>query len=1138
MTKRSPVSAEQNIYFDSEQLDETDLTTEQNYNNNFGASLISNQIGDGVLPEVLVPNILFDSSRISGLLDGTAINTQNQPSDNNFGNQLAVSLTGSLVAGKKTIKIAIIGLDFLGNLQVDTLTFKLNETQVTSKHYVSILTILFNDFIGPAGISFNLGGRVVISEVSPLTLSRDPIMVSQDMEPNLFWRDFFVVGAPTLQALLVGALPLYNIDNLNIKISFLQWTSIRSGDVTSQVGEKFLATTNNIQKITLLLGVQNTVVGQATNLAWLGDLIVSIYPLQSAVDCPTDIVPNLPIDYSPSNIPLAQVSFNYSTLQATGVTLDGNAQPVDFVFSNTPVANGDAIIPGQYYVVTVKRSGSASQCDILLATGGSYSNTSWVTNFNGSLWVDQPDQELWFRVYSDSTKISDGQAYETGHGVMIPKTKLNPTTNAQADFSQNDIQFTGNEVFTAVVEATLQQSGTVQDQRTGNDVQSRQQFVPTIKLLDPISLANLEIASEPFIIGVATDQNQKSYNASNSTIVAALHNWNFINNQFVIKIIDDITDGYRYDPNVNSLVSNLINGDFTNAKIIPDLTNSNLYYRISKAELVSMIYGDVNGDGLVDDKDLSILNSLIGANLNVSPPADTQITTNGSTTTVVNGYPVYDKPFSNDTMMTWQVVNPITNSVLASGVDGILLANPNILNLATFESGSFNFTSMPLIGNMKLVITASTNTANIGSFPISGIDTTSAHILDISKLYLTSDIMMQILRADIDGDMMITTNDGYFLEQYIQKSPPFPTSLLPESKIGTQFNVIRLTVDPFIFKDEADTIPDRTDDFPFNASNRATTLHTTPDIFLYDGYFANHDFTHNPVTFNIVKQFSWEPSLIAVNSHVRFVPIIFSSPTGFQQNMGVIDGITYEVFPTSPNYDPGYINAFTPNDLIIGSGELKRTTGVYYKVDFEMGTIVLEIPDGLFGVEKTIDVFGDFVYDNTGHGVTRLGFPAMRFADGSFVQPNALGNGQVQFTAAVQSFSPNTNGLSPEGYTGAIVDGKMGVSMDYATGLLTLNFTNLYQDTVLQTLNTKVQVNVFLKKGGFNNLPIFVDSYKVQNLLSLVSTFSGAGTSGGPIEAVVYVPATPSDWVNPPTTVQGALDRIAALLNSKYGPIP
>jgi hypothetical protein len=165
----------------------------------------------------------------------------------------------------------------------------------------------------------------------------------------------------------------------------------------------------------------------------------------------------------------------------------------------------------------------------------------------------------------------------------------------------------------------------------------------------------------------------------------------------------------------------------------------------------------------------------------------------------------------------------------------------------------------------------------------------------------------------------------------------------------------------------------------------------------------------------------------------------------------------------------------------------------------------------------------------------------MRFSNCSYVTANALANDQIRLSVAVQSFSPNTNGLSSDGYTGAIVDGKMGVNIDYSTGLLTLNFTNLYQDATLQTLSTKVQVNVFLKQGGFNNQPLFVDSAQVQNLLSLVSVFSGANV-GGPSALVnmatdtTYDPGTPSNWSGtPPSTGQEALDRMAALLVSLNG---
>src|SRR5574337_1870404 len=124
MTKRAPVSVLRPIWYDAQQVDETDLSSEQTANDTIDASIINNHIGDGVLPENLVPSVLFDSDLSTGFLDGLPIQTQNQPSDNNLGNQLSVSLSDSKASGHRQVKVGIIGLDFEGNLQYETFYFK------------------------------------------------------------------------------------------------------------------------------------------------------------------------------------------------------------------------------------------------------------------------------------------------------------------------------------------------------------------------------------------------------------------------------------------------------------------------------------------------------------------------------------------------------------------------------------------------------------------------------------------------------------------------------------------------------------------------------------------------------------------------------------------------------------------------------------------------------------------------------------------------------------------------------------------------------------------------------------------------------------------------------------------------------
>jgi len=1094
MTKRTPVTGLKNIWNNSQQVDDSDLILEQDYNDTVTSSTINNHIGSGVLSEALVQGVLFDSADETGFLDGIPVSAHNQPVDYSLGNQLEISLNNSKVAGRKTIKIAIIGLDFNSNLQYETFVFRKNEVQISSKHFTKILTILFNDFIGDSSLSLNLGGHLVIREAKPFALSRSPIMVAQDQQPSLFWRDFFVTTAASLTGLLNTALPYYNIDKLGVYTAGTDQKSILSNDVTTIIGEKFLATTDNIQKVTLLLSVKNSVFGSENDLVWNGDLVVSIYPLQSDLDCPTDIAPNLPIDFSPSNIPLAQISIDYASLQAIGVVLDSVPQPVDFIFSNSPIASGNVLVPGRYYAVTIQRSGAANKCDILIESGTSIIPDSRITTFTGSLWVDISDEQLWFQVWTDAAKVSDGQAYESGHGIILPKVIEDETTQATIDYSKNGLSFRGNEVFRAVLAASTEKSIPVPDQRTGNPILTRQEFVPDIKLLNTIDIANLQETSEPLIIGAISDKNRKFYDSISSVINSTLYSATVINNEMLIRIVDDTTDGYRYDPDVVSLQSNLLLGDLVGAQIIPDGTNANIRYRIAEARLCTYLLGDVNGDGIIDDTDLALLNSYLGTDLTLSPPIAASIITDNVTTTFTNGYATQTQPFTNLFSTDFQLVDS-DGYVVESGSDGVLVADPVDPRLARFTSISVTFNNIVGLSDYKLVVFAPGNDADHGGFDIAGIDSVN-DILTIRKTILTGDSIGEMLRADIDGDFHITDTDGYILNSYISReeltSSPISTypapSTNPYTKVGTTFNVIRIKMEEFV---------DRTDDYSTLYSGRPTVVHPAPDVFLNDSYFVAHDYLSSPIPFTIIKQLTWDESLIVTNSIPRPVPSVFTSSSGFVSNQCEVDGILCSIYDSKPDFDPGRVDVFVPNNIIIGEGgELQRPDGEFYKVDFEVGTIILEIPDGLFGSERTINIVDDFIYDYNGSGHTRLGFPAMKFADCSFVQSDALANDQLRFSVSVQSFSPNTDGLDNNGNYGAIVDGKMGVSVDYASGLLTLNFSNLYEDEILPTLSTKIQIHVYLKKSGFNNRPLFVDSIKVHNMLKLISVFSGANVGG------------------------------------------
>jgi hypothetical protein len=1101
MSTRSPVSNEQNIWFDSSPVDDSDLSLEQNYNNATQTGFINNHVGTGVLPDTLNQATLFDStdpSFIGSLFDGKALYPLAQPTDSNLGNQLEIEISGANLTANKSIKVAIIGLDFNSDLQYDTFVFKANEKQITKKHYTSIALILTNDFIGTTAQSFNLAltdgvitGKLTIKEAKPFALSRDTVMTSQTSEPNLFFRDFFVAGNASLSVMLKAALPLYNIDALNITTGYKSSNILLANDVSSQIGQKFVATTNNIQKITALMSVQNSNQSDASNLVWTGDLVVSVYALQTSVSS-SEVLPNLAIDFTPSNIPIAQLSFNYASLQAMGITLDSNPQPVDFIFSNTSAATGNAIVPGNYYTFTFKRVGSASTCDLMFATGSNESTTTWVSVFTGATWVDLTDESLWHQVHTDSVKITDGQAYESGHGITIPKTQ--PTsTSVDSDFSFDSVYFTGNTMYSAVVSANIKKEGLSQDTRTGQPVYTRQKFVPNVSLLSPVDMTSLSKASDPFVIGTARDYNQKYFDATTALITATNSAWTYVKNQMIFKVITDSSDP-KYNQSVNSLMNSLLAGDLVNAKFTPNTANQAKYYRVGNAELITMVYGDLNGDGIVDESDLELLNGLTGLSLTASPPAATTIsgsTAPDGTVSFVNGYDTFVNPFVSASSVSFIVANKQYGLVYDGYTDGTITPNPSDPTTATFTS-SFDFyalnaglTGGKTLEDCNLIVLSNSTTANYGGFSIASIPTTSLrHSVTIKKNYVNSNKMLQIMAGDIDGDFAITSNDGYLMNNYLNKVLPFPATSSPANKIGTTFNVIRITAEPFNYT--SDSYVNRTDDYPSYQPNRAATMHASADLFKSDTSLENVNYGSLTISVSFTKQLTWRSNLVKTSSLSKIVPSAYTTTAGFRGPPAGLAVRTSQSYPLPTSFDPGTVNKFVPNDLIIGAGQLKNVDGTYHKVDFEVSTITLEIPTNLIGTEKTISIFDAFVSDYTGSGITRLGYRAMKFADGTFVSTSALTKNQIRFDVSMQSFSPNLDAVDNDGYSGIVIDNKMGVSIDYATGLLTLNFADLYQDIVLQTLNTKVQVAVFMKKGGFNNTPTTVSSTELNNLLGLI----------------------------------------------------
>ena len=371
------------------------------------------------------------------------------------------------------------------------------------------------------------------------------------------------------------------------------------GDVTTRVAEKFLAKCNNIQKITILLGVRKSGAVLANYFDWSGELVVSVFELQSTITSPNELVPGLAIEFDPNPIPLTQFSIDKQSLQNLGYILTDVLQPIDLIYNNSILGNASnpVIVPGKYYAISIGRAGDSSVGTLFTGIGNSQSTDDRLSIFT-SEWTDVPEEDIWYQVWTDAAKVADGMAYDAGNGIQIAKTIVNEL-GAVVDYSlgQNPFADTGqNTLNTAVIEAIEDPSQQQQDERTGNPVYSRQQFEPSFNFATNATLATLRESSDPLIIGCARDVNAKVNNIISGT-----------------QAFPGLAKGNKFiiiNPNPDLISQQLIG-----SKLIPNNNCAGVGYSISSVMLCTDGYGDVNGDGVIDSLDVDRASQLLGQSL-------------------------------------------------------------------------------------------------------------------------------------------------------------------------------------------------------------------------------------------------------------------------------------------------------------------------------------------------------------------------------------------------------------------------------------------------------------------------------------------------------------------------------------------
>lgn len=627
-----------NNFFDGQQISENDLDLEQTAWNETIANGVDFISGSGIEKEFSTQRILFDSNSVPASIQNL-INTQNfdgepiypsdpfgltvyqQPSDPNQGVQLEIEISDASLDGTPNLRIYLFGLIFGGEFVQEVLTFEQNGSQITKNYFTEIVAIMTQDFRGNQNTTIdgvksrNSGGRLRILESLPMTIARDPIMVSQAIEPNMDYVDFKPATlSKTLDILLAEIADSANLneDDLRINVTATTTRELPPNDSTGLIiGQKFQATTNNIQKISLLLSVkQNTLAVPDEQFDWSGDIVVAIRRLQTTTTCIVDVIPDTLIEFDPEPAPIAEVSFDQDELAELGISLTDTPQVVDFIFTQSLLANPNqepTLIPGAYYIVTVRRTGNVSEGTIILQeAANTTADPDLIDNmrlsvFSQNKWTDVPESDLWFKIYTDSVRITDGTAFDNGHQITSPKTREDAFGverpyiegfHSLIDVSQSAENY-------VIIQQKDKFTDPAPHPSTGNLVFTRIEDSPDVAIVNEDTLVTLlEAGNETIVLGAARDTNP----VDNPDIEGRTEFPGLVrSNTFTI-----------IQPTSDILLNNLIGSILT-----PNINAPDLKYRIIKYEEYDDAYGDVNADGVIDLNDVARAQEIDGYSKNL-----------------------------------------------------------------------------------------------------------------------------------------------------------------------------------------------------------------------------------------------------------------------------------------------------------------------------------------------------------------------------------------------------------------------------------------------------------------------------------------------------------------------------------------
>jgi len=600
-----------NNWSDFQKVTLGDLDVEQ-VSNNTNVALVNDGIaGSGVRLDFPQEVVIFDSESLTSAqqgfvgvdtFDGRGILAVPVPAtDLSEGNQVAVSVTGARLDGIISMDVTIIGKTFDNSLIYEHLKFNNNGENVTSNHFKEVTNVLFQNFLGNVNTSvdgygsFNVGGVVKITEASSYKVSYDLISNEQSLNPDLVFKNYKTYDAgKTLDEVLQEAVGSSNdIEDLNIVTATTSWRLFTEGASTETMyAQKFKMDGNNIQKVTILLSLES-------GTSWSGNIVLGIRPLLTSVSSLTEFIPDNGIDFNPNTNPLEEISVNLDDLASRGIELSSVPVPVDFIFTGSRISNPNLsnLIDKGWYALTIKRSGSSTTGTILLdEVVNETPATKRLSVFNGSNWTDVSSSTLWYKIWSDSVKVASGVAYDDGVRIPIVKTRLG-TNGVVSQNYVDDINLANNSEGTEnylIVKKSIEYSDIDRHPRTGDPLFIRKEDAPEFSVYEQADLLTLMVG-EPRTVVLARVKDSNSRN--NPTITDTLY-----------------YPGLAYGNVINVInpSSDLLNQNVVGSTITPDTLNPTFKYRITSQEIFTDLYGDVDGNGIIDVFDSESITELDG----------------------------------------------------------------------------------------------------------------------------------------------------------------------------------------------------------------------------------------------------------------------------------------------------------------------------------------------------------------------------------------------------------------------------------------------------------------------------------------------------------------------------------------------